>query len=89
MYLLALAELESPAHPDLLTTQRQPQFSGEIVGVMKLLYFSFPAGPGYVVARKALGSSAAWQSKPVLPVDGHQGETVPWLQRRRGISLTR
>ena len=52
MYLLALAELESPAHPDLLTTQRQPQFSGEIVGVMKLLYFSFPAGPGYVVARK-------------------------------------
>ena len=38
---------------------------------------------------QALGSSAAWQSKLVLPIDGHQGETVPWLQRRRGISLTR
>ena len=50
MYLLALAELESPALPKLLATQRQPQF--ETVGVMKLLFFSFPAGAGYVVARK-------------------------------------
>ena len=36
--------------PDML--QHQPQFSGEIVGVQKLCFFSFPCGPGFMVARK-------------------------------------
>ena len=67
--------------PDMLGAQHQPQFSGEIVGVQKLCFFSFPIAVQGSWLRGSTQTQTPRQPEPVLsPAQRRCEETLPRLQ---------